>query len=82
MAMRLGDANLVLEALESKKQREANMTKVKAITRADRRLAVTVMDSGLNLYQQTVHDILTEDCGMRTVGCCITTTLPISLLYP
>jgi hypothetical protein len=48
---------------------EENMTKVRALVRSDRHLTVTMIESVLNLNHQNVHDILTEDLGMRTLGC-------------
>jgi hypothetical protein len=50
--------------------------------RSDRRLTVITIGSELNLIHQTVHDILTEELGMRTLRCCITTTLPVTLPSP
>jgi hypothetical protein len=37
-----------------------------------------MIGSGLNLNHQTAHDLVTEELGMRTDGCCITTTLPVT----
>jgi hypothetical protein len=36
-----------------------------------------MIDSNLNLNHQTVRDILTEELGMWTFGCCVTTTFPV-----
>jgi hypothetical protein len=55
------------------------MTKVRALVRSNRVLKIIVIGSELNLNHQTDHDILTEELGMRTLGCCITTTLPVTL---
>jgi hypothetical protein len=62
---------------------EESVTKVTALVRSARLWTVTVVGSELNLdHQQTVHDILTEDLDMRTLGRCITTTLPVTLPRP
>jgi hypothetical protein len=58
------------------------MTKLRVLVRSDRLLTVTLIGSDLNLKHQTVHDILTEELGMRTPGCCITTTLHVTLTFP
>jgi hypothetical protein len=79
--MRSWDTNIDLKDLERPKTEES-MTKAMALVRSDLRLMVTVTGSVFNLYNQTVHDILTEVLGMWTVGCCITTTLPITLSLP
>jgi hypothetical protein len=42
-------------------------------------LTVTMIGSMLNWNHQTVHDILTEELGMRTLGCCMTTMLLVTL---
>jgi hypothetical protein len=54
---------------------EENMTKVRALVSSDQHLTVTMISSAFNLNHQTVHDILTQELGMWTLGCCITTTL-------
>ena len=43
------------------------MTKVKALVRSNRRLTVRMVGCELNLNHQTVHDILAEELGMRTI---------------
>jgi orotate phosphoribosyltransferase-like protein len=58
---------------------EENMTKVGALVRSDQHLTVTVISSELNLNHQTVHYILTEELGMQPLGCCVMTTLPVTL---
>jgi hypothetical protein len=58
---------------------EENMTKVRALMRSDHLLTVTMISSELNLIHQTIHDILTEKLGIWTLGCCITTMLPVTL---
>jgi hypothetical protein len=63
-------------------QTEENVTKPRALVRSDRHLTVRMIGSELNLNHQTVHDIVTEELGMRTLECCITTTLPITLPSP
>jgi hypothetical protein len=61
---------------------EENVIKVRALVRSDRRLTVRMIGSELYLNHQTVHDILTEELGMRVLGCCITTALPVTLPSP
>jgi hypothetical protein len=61
---------------------EENVTKVMAFMRFDQRLTVRIIGSELNLNHRTVHDILTEELGMQTLGCCTTTMLPITLPSP
>jgi hypothetical protein len=61
---------------------EENVTKVMAIVWSYQRLTVRMIGSELNFNNQTVYDILTEELGMRTDGCCITTTLPVTLPSP
>jgi hypothetical protein len=58
------------------------MTKVRDLVGSDRRLTVRVIDSELSLNHQTVRDILTEELGMRTLRCYMTTTLPVTLSSP
>jgi hypothetical protein len=58
---------------------EESVKKLRAFVRSDRHLTVTMIGSELNLNHQTVHDILTEELGMRTLGCCITIMLPVTL---
>jgi hypothetical protein len=61
---------------------EENVTKVRALVRSECHLTVTVIGSELNLDHQTVHDVLTEELGMRTLKCCVTTTFPVTLPSP
>jgi len=46
---------------------EENATKVRAFVGSDRLLTVRMIGSELNLNHQTVHDILTEELGMRKI---------------
>jgi hypothetical protein len=56
---------------------------VRTLVRSARLWTVTMIGSELNLdHQQTVHDILTEELDMGTLGFCITTTLPVTLPRP
>jgi hypothetical protein len=57
-------------------KKEENVTKVRARIRSDRHLTVTMIGSELNLNHQTIHNILTEEMGMWTLGCCVPVTLP------
>jgi hypothetical protein len=41
-----------------------------------------MVDSELNLNHQTVHHILTEELGMRTLGCSITLPSPWTTFWP
>ena len=43
------------------------MTKVRDLVRSDRRLAVRMISSVLNLNHQTVHEILTFELGMQKI---------------
>jgi hypothetical protein len=61
---------------------EENVTKVRTLVRSGRHMTVTMIGSELNLNHQTVNDILTEELGSRTLGCCITTTFPVTLPFP
>ena len=47
---------------------------VRALVRSDRRLTVRMIASELNLNHTTVHQILTEELALLTIGCSITTT--------
>jgi hypothetical protein len=58
---------------------EENGTKVKALIRPDQHLTVTMTGSELSLNHKIVHDVLTEELDMRTLVCCITTALPVTL---
>ena len=46
---------------------DENVTKGKALVRSDRRFRVRMIGSELNLYHQTVRDILTEELDMRKI---------------
>jgi hypothetical protein len=61
---------------------EDNVMNMRALVKSDRHLTVTMIGSELNLIYQTVHGILTKKIGMRTLGRCITTTLPVTLPSP
>jgi hypothetical protein len=61
---------------------EENMTKVRVFVRSDRRLTVRMIDNYLNLNLQTVHDFLTEEIDMRTLGFCIRTMCYFTLPHP
>jgi len=43
------------------------VTKVRALVRSDRPLLARIIGSELSLNDQTVHDILTEEVGMRKI---------------
>jgi hypothetical protein len=58
---------------------EENVTNVRAVVKFDRHFTVRVVGSELNLNKQTVHDILTEQLGMRIVWCCMSTSPPVTL---
>jgi hypothetical protein len=59
---------------------EENVTNMRALVKSDQHLAVTVIGSELNLYHhQTIYDILTEEVDVRTLGCCMTTMLLVTL---
>jgi hypothetical protein len=58
---------------------EENVTRVAAVMSFDQCLTVTMIGSELNLNHQTVHDILTEELGMQTLGCFITTMFLVTL---
>jgi len=46
---------------------EDNVERVRSLVRSDRRLTLRVISSELNLNRFTVHQILTQDLGMRKV---------------
>ena len=46
---------------------EENVTKVRDLVRADRRLTVRMIGSVLNLNRQTVYEILTFELGMQKI---------------
>ena len=48
-------------------KKDENVTKMGAFVRYDRRLTVRMISSELNLNHQTVHDIFTEEMGMRNI---------------
>jgi hypothetical protein len=81
MAVILWKTNLVVEDLVRKKTEE-NVSNVRAVASFDRHLTVTMIGSELNLDHQTVHDTLTEELGMRTLGCCIMAMVPVTLPSP
>jgi len=49
-------------------KKDENVTKLKAFVRSNQRFRFRMISSELNLNQQTVHDILTEELGMRKAG--------------
>jgi predicted regulator of amino acid metabolism with ACT domain len=57
---------------------EENVTNMRTLLKSDQCLTVRMISSALNLNHQTVYDILTEVMGMRTLGCCMTTTFPVN----
>jgi DNA invertase Pin-like site-specific DNA recombinase len=56
---------------------EENVTNLRTLN-SDRHLTVTMIGSELNLNHQTVYNILTKELGIRTLGFCMTTTLPVN----
>jgi len=46
---------------------DENVTKVRALVRSDRSLILRMIGSELNLNDQTVHGILTEELGMQKI---------------
>jgi len=46
---------------------DENVTKMRALVRSDRCLTVRMISSELILNHQTVHNILTEEMGMRNI---------------
>ena len=46
---------------------EENLTEVRTLVKSDRRLTVRMICGELNLFHQTVHDILTEESGMQKI---------------
>ena len=62
---------------------DENVTKVRDLVRSDRRLTVRMISSVLNLNRQTVHDLdkrfIVSGQRLRTLGCCITAILPVTL---
>ena len=82
MAVRVWKTNLVGEDLARQKTEE-NMTKVSDLVRSDRRLTVKMISSVSNLNSQTVHDsekgFIASGQRVRTLGCCTTTMLPVTL---
>jgi len=46
---------------------DENVTKVRDLVRSDQRLAVRMIGGVLNLYRQTVHEILTLELGMQKI---------------
>ena len=65
---------------------DENVTKVRDLVRSYRRLKVKMTSSVLNLNCQTVHDsekgFIVSGQRLRTLGCCITTMLPVTLPSP
>ena len=61
-------------------------TEVRDLVRSDRRLTVRMISSVFNLNRQTVHDsekgFIMSGRRLRTLGCCITTMLPVTLPSP
>jgi len=76
--------NLVVE--DHAVKTDENVTKAKDLVRSDRRLTVRMISSVLNLNRQTVHDsdkgFIVSGQRLRTLGCCIMTTLPVTLPSP
>ena len=46
---------------------EENLTEVRTLVKSDQRLTVRMICGELNLFHQTVHDILTEESGMQKI---------------
>jgi len=65
---------------------DENVTKVRVLVKSDRRLTVRMISSVLKLNLQTVHDsekgFIVSGQRLRTLGCCITTILPVTLPFP
>jgi hypothetical protein len=61
---------------------EENVTNMRALVKFDRHFTVRMVGSAFNLNKQAVHDILTEQLGIRTVGCCMSTSPPVTLPAP
>ena len=63
-----------------------NVTIVRDLVRSDRRLAVRMISSVLIVNRQTVHDwekgFIVSGQRLRTLGCCITTMLTVTLPSP
>jgi hypothetical protein len=60
VAVRVWKTNLVLEDLALQKQ-------MRVFMKSDRYLTVQMIGSELNLNHQTIHNILTEELGMRKI---------------
>jgi len=62
---------------------DENVTKVRDLVRSDRSLTVRMIISVLNFNRQTVHDsdkgLIVSGQRLWTLGCCITTMLPVTL---
>jgi hypothetical protein len=54
---------------------EEDVPNVRTLVKCDRHLTVRMISSELNLNHQTIYNILTEELGMRTLGCCMMTML-------
>jgi len=78
MALRMSKTSLVIGRVCTSKTDE-NVPKVKDLVTSDRCLTVRMISSVLYLNRQTAHKILTFELGMRTLGCYITTLLPVTL---
>jgi hypothetical protein len=50
-------------------KKEENGNKVRAVIRSDQHLTVTMNGSELNMNHKTIHDILTKEMDMQTLGC-------------
>ena len=65
---------------------DENVTKVRDLVRSDQRLTVRIISTVWNLNRQTVHDsekgFIVSGQRLRTLGCCITTMLPVTLPSP
>jgi len=46
---------------------DANVDRVRAVVRSDRRLGVRVIAEELNINRETVRQIVKEDLGMRKI---------------
>jgi len=61
---------------------DENMTKVRALVRSDRRLTVRILGTIVRSLKDSEKGFIMLDQRFRTLGCCITATLPVTLSSP
>ena len=80
MTVSVWKKNLVLEELACRK--DENVTKVRAVVMSDRRLTVRMTGTIVRSLNDSEKGFIMSGQRLRTLGCCIKTTLPVTLPPP